>query len=59
MNPLRRYNSVLPKHDVTNLVLGLLGYLMLLYDEALCFIEIANVQGVFVYVRSSTANERM
>ena len=59
MNPLRRYNSVMPKHDVMNLVLGLLGYLILLYDEALCFIEIANVQGVIVYVRSSTANERM
>lgn len=49
----------MPKHDVMNLVLGLLGYLILLYDEALCFIEIANVQGVIVYVRSSTANERM
>ena len=47
----------MPKHDVMNLVL--LGYLILLYDEALCFIEIANVQGVIVYVRSSTANERM
>ena len=47
------------KHDVTNLVLGLLGYLMLLYDEALCFLEIANAQRVIVYVRSSTANERM
>ena len=49
----------MPKHDVTNLVLGLLGYLMLLYDEALCFIEIANVQGVIVYVCSSTTNEWM
>ena len=59
MIPLRRYNSVMAKHDVTNLVLGLLGYLMLLYDEALCFLEIANAQRVIVYVRSSTANERM
>ena len=59
MIPLRRYNSVMPKHKVRNIVLGLLGYLMLLYDEVLCFLEIANVQGVIVYVRSSTANERM
>ena len=49
----------MPKHDVTNIVLGLLGYLMLLYDEALCFLEIANVQRAIVYVRSSTANERI
>lgn len=47
------------KHDVTNIALGFLGYLMILYNEALCFIEIANVQGVIVYVRSSTANERI
>ena len=59
MIPLRRYNSVMPKHDVTNIVFGLLGYLMIMYNEALCFLEIANVQRVIVNVRSSTANEWM